>query len=50
MPRSMNLHTEVYPNLKSISELFTMYMKSLDSFILVCSFLRGDDKEIAKIH
>ena len=32
--RSMHLHTEIYPNLKSISELFKMYMKSLDSFIL----------------
>ena len=31
MPRSMHLHTEIYPNLKSISELFKMYMKSLDS-------------------
>ena len=30
----MHLHTEIYPNLKSISELFKMYMKSLDSFIL----------------
>ena len=34
MPRSLHLHTEIYPNLKSISELFKMYMKSLDSFIL----------------
>ena len=34
MPRSMYLHTEIYPNLKSISELFKMYMKSFDSFIL----------------
>ena len=34
MPRSMHLHSEIYPNLKSISELFKMYMKSLDSFIL----------------
>ena len=34
MPRSMYLHTEIYPNLKSISELFKMYMKSLDYFIL----------------
>ena len=34
MPRSMHLHAEIYPNLKSISELFKMYMKSLDSFIL----------------
>ena len=34
MPRSMHLHPEIYPNLKSISELFKMYMKSLDSFIL----------------
>ena len=33
MPRSMYLHTEIYPNLKSISELFKIYMKSLDSFI-----------------
>ena len=30
----MHLHTETYPNLKSISELFKMYMKILDSFIL----------------
>ena len=34
MPRSMHLHTEIYPNLKNISELFKMYMKSLDSCIL----------------
>ena len=36
MPRSMHLHTETYANLKSIyiSELFKMYMKSLDSCIL----------------
>ena len=34
MPRRMHLHTEIYPNLKSISELFKMYMQSLDSFIL----------------
>ena len=34
MPRRMHLHTEIYPNLKSISELFKMYMKSLYSFIL----------------
>ena len=34
MPRSMHLNTEIYPNLKSISELFKMYMESLDSFIL----------------
>ena len=34
MPRSLHLHTEIYPNLKSISELFKMYMKSLDSLIL----------------
>ena len=27
----MHLHTEIYPNLKTISELFKMYMKSLDS-------------------
>ena len=33
MPRSMHLNTEIYPNLKSISVLFKMYMKSLDSFI-----------------
>ena len=25
----MHLHTEIYPNLKSISELFKMYMKSI---------------------
>ena len=30
----MHLHTEIYPNLKSISELLKMYMKSLDSYIL----------------
>ena len=30
----MHLHREIYPKLKSISELFKMYMKSLDSFIL----------------
>ena len=34
MPRSMHLHTEIYPILKRISELFKMYMKSLDSYIL----------------
>ena len=34
MPRSMHLHTEIYPNLKSISELYKIYMKSLDSFML----------------
>ena len=34
MPRSMHLHTEIYSNLKKIFELFKMYMKSLDSFIL----------------
>ena len=29
MPRSsIHLHTEIYPNLKGISELFKMYMKS----------------------
>ena len=33
MSQSMHLHTEIYPILKSISELFKMYMKSLDSFI-----------------
>ena len=27
MPRSMHLQTEIYPNLKSISELLKMYMK-----------------------
>ena len=32
-PRSMHLHTEIYPNVKSISEFFKMYMKSIDSFI-----------------
>ena len=31
IPRSLHLHTVIYPNLKSISELFKMYMKSLDS-------------------
>ena len=34
MPRIMHLQTEIYPNLESISELFKMYMKSRDSFIL----------------
>ena len=34
MTRSMHLHTEIYPNLNSISELLKMYMKSIDSFIL----------------
>ena len=29
----MHLHTETYPNLRSISELFKMYMKSLDFFV-----------------
>ena len=33
MPQSMHLHTTIYPNLKSISDLLKMYMKSLDSFI-----------------
>ena len=27
----MPLHTGIYPNLKSISELFKMYLESLDS-------------------
>ena len=27
MPRSMHLHTEIYPNLKSISELLKIYIK-----------------------
>ena len=43
----MHLHTEIYPNLKSISELFKMYMKSLDSFILasrICFRLYGDSR------
>ena len=26
MPRSMHLHTEIYPNLYNISELFKMYI------------------------
>ena len=30
----MHVHTNIFPNLKSISELFKMYIKSLDSFIL----------------
>ena len=34
MPLSMYLYTEIFPNLKSISDSFKMYMKSLDSFIL----------------
>ena len=34
MSQSMHLHTEIYSNLKSISKLFKMNMKSLDSFIL----------------
>ena len=29
----MHLHTEIYRNLKSISELFKIYMKNLDSVI-----------------
>ena len=33
MSWSTHLHTEIYPNLKSISEFFKMYMKNLDSFI-----------------
>ena len=31
----MHLHTEIYPNLKSISELFKIYMKSLDSHAMI---------------
>ena len=31
----MHLHTDIYPNLKSISELFKMYMKSLDSHAII---------------
>ena len=31
----MHLHTEIYPNLKSISELFKMYLKSLDRFFYI---------------
>ena len=34
MPRSMHLYTLIYPNLNCISDLFKMYMKSLDTFIL----------------
>ena len=34
MSRSVHLHEEIYPILKSIYELFKMYMKSLDSYIL----------------
>ena len=34
MPRMIHVHTEIYPNLKNISELFKMYTKSLNSFIL----------------
>ena len=46
MPRSMHLHTEIYPNLKSISELFKMYIKSLDSCnqTLGCLRLYGDSR------
>ena len=40
MPRNMHLHTEIYRNLKSISELFKIYMKSLDSFILASHVYR----------
>ena len=32
MPRNIHLHTEIYLNLKSIFDLFKMYMKRLDSF------------------
>ena len=34
LEQGQSLHTEIFPNLKSISELFKMGMKSLDSFIL----------------
>ena len=55
MPRRIHLHvhTKIYPNLKSISELFKMNMKSLDSFILAsrddnqtlgCLRLYGDSR------
>ena len=40
MPRNMHLHTEIYRNLKSLSELFKIYMKSLDSFILASHVYR----------
>ena len=40
MPRSMHLHTEIYRDLKSISELFKIHMKSLDSFILASHVYR----------
>ena len=47
MPRSLHLHTEIYPNLKCITELFKMYMKSLDyscNQTLVCLRLNGDNR------
>ena len=48
MPRRMHLHTEIYPNLKNISELFKN-LESLDSFIscnqtLGCLRLYGDSR------
>ena len=46
MPQStcMHLHTEIYSNQKSISELFKMYMKSLDSFILAARLVQPDTR------
>ena len=44
MPQSMHLHTEIYPNQKSISELFKMYMKSLDSFLLASRLVQPDTR------
>ena len=34
LEQGQSLHTEIFPNLKSISELFKIGMKSLDSFML----------------
>ena len=54
MPRSWHLHTEIYPNLKSISELFKMYMKRFRFFYisitrcnqtLGCLRLYGDSRD-----
>ena len=49
MPRRIHLHvhTKIYPNLKSISELFKMNMKSLDSFTLAS---RDDNQTLGCLH
>ena len=49
MPHSMHLHTAIYPNLKSIFELFKIYMDNLYSFIFAlrdngCLRLYGDSR------